>query len=670
MTEVADTIRQQRRAMVWLLAALVLAVSPHFSRQPKWVSVCFLMLAGWKLMGVLRHWPLPGPRYRLLNLLKQALAISLFAGIYSLYGGSLGRETGVSMLIVLLGLKMIEMRRDREFFLACFLGYFLIITDFFYSQTIGTAGFMLLAVLMLTTSLVTFIDRGGSMAVLPRLRIAATLVAQALPLMLIAFLLFPRVSGPLWGMPKDAYAGLSGLSDVMAPGTISQLSLSDDPAFRVEFKGDIPPQKELYWRGPVLSHTDGFLWTRGSTGNLPPPQIKPVGKGYEYTVTLEPHNHRWLYLLDLPTTIPADATETRDLRVVLDKPLTQRYRYSAVSYPVAHINQYDKRELDEDLQLPPNAHPRTVALAREWRRHYKNDLDLANHALDYFRHQNFYYTLTPPLPNGDSVDAFMFDTHRGFCEHYAAAFTVLMRAAGIPARVVTGYQGGEYNSVGGYLLVRQRDAHAWSEIWLNDRGWMRVDPTAAVAPNRIERGIDQVLPQPTAGIARVLEQNLAVQETWKRLREAIDAINNRWNQWVLGYNNHRQVDLMARFGLDADWNKLAFWLLGMAGLVFALIGAGMVYEGRRHGDPVQRAYERFCRKLAAAGVSPRRGYEGPFDFARRAARNKPRLASDIERITGLYVSLRYGPTRPHNAGQTMTQAVNAFRVASNRRRGR
>ena len=216
----------QRRAMIWLLAALVLAVSPHFGRQPRWVSLCFLLLAAWKLMGVLRHWPLPGPRHRLLNLLKQAMAISLFAGIYSLYGGNLGREAGVSMLIVLLGLKMIEMTHDREFFLACFLGYFLIITDFFYSQTPGTAGFMLVAVLMLTLSLVTFIDRGGMLTTLARLRIAATLVGQALPLMLLAFVLFPRVSGPLWGMPKDAYAGLSGLSDVMAPGTISQLSLS------------------------------------------------------------------------------------------------------------------------------------------------------------------------------------------------------------------------------------------------------------------------------------------------------------------------------------------------------------------------------------------------------------------------------------------------------------
>lgn len=655
------TLLERLRAnetLLWQTAGLIAAILPHLLRQSALIGICFLLLVTWRLMGSLYFWPLPGPRQRVLSLVKNGIAVGIFIGMYLLYGRQLGREAGVSLLVVLSALKLLEMREDRDRYLVAFLGYFLVITNFFYTQNLLAGAYMLVSVWLITAGLIALNDKGGRLRHWPYLRVAGQMLAQALPLTLVAFILFPRIPGPLWGLPKDAYAGLSGLSEEMSPGNISQLSLSDAPAFRVEFVGTPPSPAERYWRGPVLTRTDGRTWTRSEQDRLWPPTIHAEGARQQYTVTLEPHNQRWLFLLELPAVYPNESIVTRDVRVLTRRPVTQRLRYTAQSYTHSRIVQADDEDLAEALQLPRGMHPRALALARQWREQSVRTEDIVRRAMTYFRQQPFFYSLSPSPIEGDSVDDFLFNTRRGFCEHYAATFAVLMRAAGIPARVVTGYQGGEYNPVGGYLLVRSRDAHAWTEVWIRNRGWVRVDPTAAVAPSRIERGIDQVMPPTFAGIPAAFEENAAFQGLWRTLRNVADAVDNRWNQWVLGYNARRQSELLSRLGMETDWASLTLWLTGAGALVMAIVAALMLASARARRDPARAAYDRFCAKLARAGLT-RLPHEGPLDFAQRAARRFP-AAAGIEAVTALYVGLRYAGRRVHI--DELSRAVRAFRL--------
>src|SRR5579885_3161111 len=631
--------------IAWLVAALLVIILPHALRQPPWVITVFLALAGWRILGFTGRLPLPDAQHPPLALLKQALGLLIFVVVYLGNDRTLGRDAGVSLLIMLLGLKVLEMQRVREYYLVAMLGYFLVITHFFYSQTLLLACYLLGGVMLLTASLIGFQDARRALPALGRLSLASRLMAHALPLMVLMFFLFPRAAGPLWSLPKDAHAGLSGLSEEMSPGLISQLGLNDNPAFRVEFKG------------PALARSNGQTWSRGVTGDLAPPPIQGHGARYEYTITLEPHNQRWLFVLEQPSALPAGSRLTRDLRVLVPNPVVQRLRYTAQSYLRSVVTDFNPREIAEALELPRGFHPRAIELARQWRGQSQAPIDVVRRALEYFRSEPFYYTLTPPLLQGDSVDEFLFDTRRGFCEHYAAAFTILMRAAGIPARVVTGYQGGEYNAIGGYLIVRQRDAHAWSEVWLGDRGWVRVDPTAAVAPNRIERGIDQVLPEPILDMPFELH-NVAVRQVLKQFHDVWDTVNNRWNQWVLGYNARRQTELMSQFGFEPNLGNLALTFV-IATSALAFCTALWLLRRQTRPDPARAAYDRFCAKLARRGVRRAR-HEGPQDYARRAAVARPRQAGSILRISDLYVQARYAGDQ--RALRNLQQAVRSFRA--------
>ncbi len=653
------------RALAWLTVAIVLVVAPHTPRLPPWITTMFVLFALWRVLAPRHGWPLPDARHPWLQNGKRLVAVAVFAAVYVTFGGNLGREAGVALLVVLLGLKLLEARLERDFYVTAFLGYFLVVTNFLYSQSMVTAVYMFGTVIVTTATLVAMNDPGSRLGVRRRLVVAATLLAQAVPLMLVLFVLFPRLPGPLWGLPRDARAGVTGLDDEMTPGNISELSLSDEVAFRVDFQGSRPPPAALYWRGPVLWHTDGRTWTPGrpSPEEADPVPVLARGSPVRYTVTLEPHDQPWIYALDLPTEIPQVARQARDLRLLTRRPVQRRLRYAAVSDLDYRVVDAGPGELTRALRLPAGRHPQAVALGQRWRLESRQPARIVRRALDHFRDENFAYTLRPPLAGEDPVDEFLFGSRRGFCEHFAAGFTVLMRAAGVPARIVTGYQGGEYNPVGDYLVVRQRDAHAWTEVWLGVDGWVRVDPTAAVSPARVELGIDDVLPV-SAGLLPGIEGNAALVRAWRGLADAWDAANNAWNQWVLGYNAQRQAQLLSRFGLRPDWARLGLWLTIAIGVLLAAIGAGMLYAWRTRLDPVRRQYERYCAALARAGCR-REPWEGPLDFGARAARARGDLAPAIAAVTDLYVRARYLEERAALPG--LREAVRALRKAAARR---
>jgi transglutaminase-like putative cysteine protease len=621
----------EQGAIPWLLAAAVATAMPHTSHLPLWLSLLAGSVLLWRYWLWRQNAPLPA-RWRL-ALIAVAGALGIGWQFHTLFG----RDAGVALIFFFMALKPMEMRTRRDSMVVVMLGFFLLLTHYFYSQSIPTGLWLLGTTTLLTATLIRV--HGGIQPARDILRYAALLLAQAVPFMLIAFVLFPRVSGPLWGLPQDAYSGLTGLSDTMSPGSLNKLIQSGAIAFRVQFSDGLPAKSRLYWRGPVFNYYDGQTWRPGVTQRRgKAPSVEAGAKTFSYITTLEPHNQRWLLALDLPVSLPGDSVLSASLETRTREPVINRSRYaftSAVDY-VAN-RQENPAILQQALQLPYAFNPRTRELAREWQAKFKSPEQISDAALRFFRQEAFYYTLSPPLLGQHAVDDFLFTTRRGFCEHFASAYVFLMRAAGVPARVVTGYQGGEVNPVDGYLTVRQSDAHAWAEIWLSERGWVRVDPTAAIAPSRIEQGIETALPagDPLPALARI-------NVDWLRaLRNRWEAADNAWNQWVLGYNPERQREALTRMGLgEPDWRNMTAALATLCAIALLIVTLWTLHQ-RNTVTPEQRAWQRFCNKLKRLGIA-RASWEGPLDFARRVARERPELGALTLDAARLFADLRYG----------------------------
>jgi len=435
----------------------------------------------------------------------------------------------------------------------------------------------------------------------------------------------------------------SGLADEMSPGDVSDLSLSGDLAFRARFDGELPPPKERYWRGPVLHDFDGRTWRRSSRVLLEQPATT-TGPVYRYRLTLEPHQRRWVFGLDMPTEWPRRLEQTFDYQLQVRRdsdPISVVTAFDLVSQTAFEVGgPLPLTTRKANTALPIERNPRALALARQMRDASGSDEAFIEAILNKFRNEEYFYTLEPPRLEIDSVDDFLFNTRRGFCEHFASAFTVLVRAAGIPARVVTGYQGGEYNAIGGYLIVRQSEAHAWSEVWLDDRGWLRIDPTAAVAPERIEQSLDAAMSEDEPVPGRLLRSGPLSQ-----LRLLWDTANAFWNDQVVEFGETQQRWLLGLFDIDEpEWKTLALALAISLGVFFAGLSAYLAWRFRpRRRDPLVQVYEQLCRKLARRDLVRLR-HEGPRDYLTRAAVARPDLASRLEEVRSLYISLRYGPT--------------------------
>ena len=623
----------------WLFAAALLTFAPLVPLLPEWVSAMTGLTLFWRGMLLWRQAALPS------RWLLVFIGVAGAAGIALHFRILFGRDPGVALLVVLFSLKLLEMHNQRDGFAVVMLGFFMSLTQFFYSQEILNAVLTMAGVVLTTAALVVLNHQRQPTG--RALKLSGLMLIQAIPFMLLLFVLFPRVQGPLWGLPIDASRGLTGLSENMAPGSISLLSRSESIAFRVQFTGaysvNPPPQATLYWRGPVLSHFDGQTWKGGNifvSNRLP---YQPSGAAIDYVVTLEPHFKPWLFALEFPVTIPPEGLIASDYQLLAKLPVRTRMRYEMRSHPGIQIGEQDAPAiLREALQLPAKSNPRARALATRWRTDSgRDDQSIVNAMLDYYRKQAFFYTLTPPpLMSENSVDEFLFDSRRGFCEHFSAGFVFLMRAAGIPARVVTGYQGGERNPVDGTLIVRQSDAHAWAEVWLQGRGWTRVDPTAAVAPSRIETNLANALPAEDERPYWTRREFLWIMQ----VRFRWDALVNVWNQWVLGYNPQRQRDLLARLGMRSpDWRQMTVVLSLLSGALLLGYTVWAVYQRRRLG-PALAEWNRLSRLLARHGLR-RMPWEGPRDYAGRIAvtlpRGKSALAAEASRVAEIYARLRY-----------------------------
>lgn len=655
MRAATGTARLTALQFALVAASVLAAVAPHLWRLPLPIAALILAL----FVGRCAQRARSGTRIP--GWLKLPLVLIFPVVVVFHYGNIFGREPGSALACAMLVLKLVETDARRDARAAICFASFVLMSALLFDSGLGFA-LLLFASLALFLATLRELEprapdapaRGWRRALREDLSSGGVALLGAIPLALCVFVFFPRLGSPLWGAPSDATETRTGLGESMAPGAIQELLIDDSPAFRVSFDSTPPPRADLYWRGPVLWHFDGRAWTRPEyfvSGEPASPQA--LGAQVSYEVELEPTDRHWLLALDVPMVVPDGAVRGADMSVVSHAPVDSLLRYRATSAPRYRLEQVlDGPRRSLALQLPRGFNPRAMELARQWRSQLGSDDAIIAAALAMFS-KDFTYTLNPPLLARDSVDDFLFGEKRGFCEHFSSAFTFLMRAAGIPARVVTGYQGGFFNGVGNYLVVRQSDAHAWSEVWLQGRGWVRVDPTAAVSPERVELGA-----RASAGTgARWYQARWLL-----ALRNQFDLVNRIWNDAIVQFNVLRQQSLLTPFGVDkADYDKLMIVLIGSSSLLLALFAWWTLRAPRGHLDPLDAAYQRLCAKLARAGTS-RAATEGPLAFAARV-RGAGLRGDGLPALLHQYAILRYACAQPSAAAvRAFARRVGALRV--------
>ncbi len=620
-------------SLPWTLAALAVALVPHLPHLPAWATATFLVCSGWRLLIERRRGLLPRAWLRAL------LALGSFLGVFATYDTISGVGPGSTLLALMASLKLMETRRHRDQFVLLFIAIFLVMSSLLREQYLWSLPYLAASLVLIMTAWLR-VTGDATTPIRASVVLGARLVAYAAPLALAMWFFFPRLSSPFWAVPIDTSAGITGLSDTMSPGDLSSLSLSSAVAFRVRFTGTVPPPRDRYWRALVLHRFNGRTWSgREPAIGLPvDEQVAFGGIPLRYLVTLEPTRQHWLPALELPAewSLP-DAFMQPTQALARVAPVDQRIAFEAVSH-TRYRAEAGLRPLMQRwyLDVPDGTNPRTQALAASLRTGAASNRAYVDRVLGLFHTEPFHYTLQPPALGSNPVDRFLFDTRSGFCEHYASAFTVLMRAAGIPARVVLGYQGGELNPVGNYLIVRQSDAHAWSEVWLAGAGWVRVDPTAAVAPERIELGVADSL----FGGAAVTWGFDAPSRLWHRVRLSWDALNANWNDWVLGYGPDKQAQLMRWLGMASPkWRNMMLTLIALVVVLTLMVSALMMWRYRPpRPDRASRLYRRF---VAATGIVPATG-ESPATFASRALSASTVAGESVERVTSAYHAARYG----------------------------
>ncbi|WP_461481081.1 transglutaminase TgpA family protein [Porticoccus sp.] len=645
----------RRQALFWLLAAFAAVIALHAGHLPRWVLLAAALAMLWRVQCFRGAWAAPG------RLVKWGLLAVCLAGLLLEYGTPIGLEPMVALLVSAYVLKLLEMAHRRDAYLVVLLAFFVAALAALFDQSIAGAGYILGCLLLVLAALIGLHQSDAACGRLRPLHAALALLCQALPLMVLLFLLMPRV-GALWSVPIQTHKAKTGVTDSMSPGDFSRLGRSAELAFRVSFDGPVPPQRQLYWRGLVLSEFDGRTWSRTRRTSLDDgallqwygqPRkswdqlIERRGQPLHYAVVIEPTRQPWLYALNTALPDSRGVALSRDFRLVSAEPVTGKQQYQVVSW-LDHRTEAGGLSADRraiELQLPGGFNPRAMEMAQRWRRLASDDRALVERALDFYNRE-FVYTLQPPLLGRDSVDEFLFDSQRGFCEHFAGSFVFLMRAAGIPARVVAGYQGGERHP-DDYLLVRQYDAHAWAEVWLAGEGWVAIDPTAHVAPQRIEGDLQTLLGNEEGFLADSPVSLMRFRHiSWvNRLRLELEALNYHWALWVLGYDRKQASLLRDWLGGTSPLRMALALLVGGGGLVL-LIGLWKLMPDRpRAINGLDRQFLALCRKLEKLDCARRTG-EGPRAFAARISALQPQLAEQVKAISQAYEAMRYGGEEP------------------------
>ncbi len=659
-----------RNSLAWLLVAQAAVIAPHVwsFRLPVWTVLLCIGCGIWRVMVYQGRWTYPGRWARVL------FVIVGFVGVGLGYRTFLGVDPWVGLAITAFVLKLLEMHTRQDAYVVIILGYFVALTEFLYHQGIPYAAYIFFVVICITAALIGLNQTQSHSRPLKTFKLAASLLLQAIPLMVVLFVLFPRLA-PLWTVPIQSQTARTGVTDRMTPGNIAELTQSDDLAFRATFEGPVPPQNELYWRGLTLSYFEDGTWSQVdprvygpiAAGKQRPgwvDRIERLGNTVRYSIILEPTNQNWLFSLTVPEPLSMDGVAmVRDYRLVAYPDVRSRFRYKLTSDLDYVIDRrMPSRLYYDNTMLPNKGNPRARRLAEQMRATAGSHQEYINAVLRMFNEQEFIYTLKPPRLGDDTVDDFLLETRSGFCEHYAGSFTFLMRAVGIPARVVVGYQGGEYNPIADYVAVYQFDAHAWTEVWLEGEGWVRVDPTSAVAPERIRSGLESAVSGGEFLGDLTLSWLKYRQTLWiTELRLQIAAISHYWDSWVVGYSPEVQVDLLTRFLGDVDQKTIGMIMTGLFFGLLGLIGIGLLRKKSIMAlSAVDKEFLRFSQLLEKEGLARHVG-EGPGDYGRRIAAARPDLAAAATRVSEAYVQLNYAVDDSSDVS-SLKQAVRAFRL--------
>jgi protein-glutamine gamma-glutamyltransferase len=666
MTKPADERTESPQITILQLQALALLLGACLLAHANWMS---LTLTGFLAAVIaLRVWwqasfPQPVPL-----LIRAPLLLLTLTAVFATTGSPLGRDGGAALLMSLAVLKLVESRNVRDGRMLVAAVFFIAMTDFLFSQTLPITvyiGWVSVGAFMCLTLLRRHqLSTVATASLRTSIRSAFTSVGRialaALPLAAAAFLFFPRLGEPLWGAPWQGAEGRTGITDEMRPGMLSKLWSDDTPVFRVSFDGRVPEMKNLYWRGPVLWNFDRGTWTRArwiSAREMLPLRYR-TDSVLRYEVLLEATEMQWYFPLDLPLHAAPKSRLIADGQMLADKPIIAPIRLNLES---ATDFVFEEKPISGHrwaaLRLPSSSNPRAVALARQWRSQGMSDQEVIDAALKMYNESFMYSLEPPPLEPERSVDQFLFESRIGYCEHFASSFAFLMRAAGIPARIVTGYQGGYWNRSGNYLVVRNSDAHAWTEVWLQGLGWVRTDPTSAVAPERILLGNNaDALP----AAARWYHDSWA-----SGLFDRVDSVSRWWRQRIVDFDALKQQQLLVPFGVEKSELRHLVIALATAGTIALVLGAWWAMRGqiRRVRDPLLRAWKRFGSTLAGAGVE-RRTDEGPSDFSQRAARALPHHAGSILGLGKEFVRLRYNPgaAEERDARESLIRSLRRFRA--------
>jgi transglutaminase-like putative cysteine protease len=641
-----------RKHTLAIVSVLGIASIPLLFTLPVWITLWCFSLWGYAITAHVRNWPWPNRTIRLgLTVIGCILTFALLGG------GRIVGSTFVGLLAIMAGLKPFENTRHRDRMVTLFLVYFTIISSLFVIENFLIVTYMFFSVFITTACLIYFNhpDRPPSES----FRLTAIIMGQAIPAMILLFIFFPRLEGTFITF-RGSGQGRTGFSESVAPGSISRLAKDDGIAFRAEFLGNLPRAEELYWRGLVLWNFDGNAWQRGiSAFGI---KRRLGGKrAYEYNITLEAHNKKYLVALDLPTMAPMFTRLVEDYTLVRRWPVTRGFRYYVKSYTDATVEGLSIRA-GRALRLPQDGNAKSRSLARKWATQNDSPEGIVDQAIHYFRSNNFQYTLNPPLMENETVDTFLFEERKGYCGHYASAFTFLMRAAGIPARVVVGYLGGDWNPYGNYLIVRQYHAHAWTEVLLEGRGWVRVDPTTAVVPERVSMGLaESLVPEELPDfLTHTKLGRFGVY--WEKAKFMWDAVNLRWNAWLMEYSRREQMGLLRQLWMNL--RHYMNWILVWGAVLAVVSGAILLFRYRRYRsrfgkDPVLAAYHIFCKKLEKVGIK-RDASQGPRDFGQHVIVLRSDLRKPVNEIIQQYIDLRYATRGDTSSARKLYKKIKRF----------
>jgi transglutaminase-like putative cysteine protease len=635
----------------WCLLAAGACALPLLLLVPGWLAALLLATATLALFSE-KPWPIS---------LRLLLTVMVAGLVLAAFDFRIGRDTSSAGLLAMLMLKPFETHGRRDAHSLLGFSLFAPFAAFLQDQGPLTLSLSLPAV-ALSVMAWSMLVQGPQAKPWPSFRRAGSALAMALPMALAGFWLFPRLATPLWGLPENSVTPM-GLGDRMTPNEWLDVLVDDSPALRAQFIGPTPARAQMYWRGPVLLNFDGEAWSRDiSSGQGPAPALQPAAASFRYVVMLEATERHDLPMLDLPAGPPPDARINAELDAISEQPVNNLVRYEGESVPLARFTEplaaWQRRAA---LALPPGRDPRTLALARQWQRETPDPTVLTRRFMEWLR-RDFKYTISAPPVGRNATDDFLFGTRLGFCQHFSSAYAVFMRAAGVPTRVVTGYVGGHYNKLGDYWLLKHKDGHAWTEIWLEGRGWTRVDPTAAIAPENILDTLDDLQARQRAGLAGAADQVLSP------VLDGSDFLRRQWNQLVLGFNAARQKSLLRPLGIDdaQAWQLVTAFAIG-AGLALALTLWFLLREHRDRSHPLVQAWRAFSRRMGRAGVA-KGAEEPPLSFARRLAAAFPGQAEALVSVSQRYCDWRYAAlTLTDEQQRELIRSLRGFRILDRRR---